>query len=280
MGLQLHPVAAGQGWRWIRQGSLLWWSRPLAFIGLMMLFLATVVMLALVVPVLGGLMGLALLPMLTLGFMLASRSALAKGPVHGLQLIQGLRDADRQRRRAQWLLCATYAAGSMLVITLSEWVDGGLLGQLQQLAADEQSARTKAAIEAILADPRLVNGMVVRLVLASLVSVPFWHAPALVHWGGQGALQALFSSSVALWRARGAFTVYFLAWGGLTAVAALLVVLLAAFSGSRELLVILSMMLSLVLSAVFYTSLWFSFADSFGVDSAADGADTPLTIGR
>ena len=46
------------------------------------------------------------------------------------------------------------------------------------------------------------------------------------------------------------------------------------------LVVILSMMLSLVLSAVFYTSLWFSFADSFGVDSAADGADTPLTIGR
>ncbi len=280
MGLRLHPVAARQGWDWIRQGFSLWLRRPLAFVGLLLFFLMTVLLLAMLVPVLGGLMGLALLPMLTLGFMLASRSALAKGPVHALQLIHGLRHADRQRRRAQWLLCLTYAAGSMLVISLSDWVDGGLFVQLQQLVADQQSGKSTAAIDAILADPRLFNGMVVRLTLASLLSVPFWHAPALVHWGGQGALQALFSSSVAMWRARGAFLVYFLAWGGLMTAAALLVMLLAALSGSRQWLGILAMPLGLSVSGVFYVSLWFSFADSFGIDSTADGEQAPLTIGR
>ena len=27
--------------------------------------------------------------------------------------------------------------------------------------------------------------------MGALLSVPFWHAPALVHWGGQGLTQAL-----------------------------------------------------------------------------------------
>jgi hypothetical protein len=38
--------------------------------------------------------------------------------------------------------------------------------------------------------------------------VPFWHAPGLVHWGSQGVGQALFSSTLAVWRCRGAFVVY------------------------------------------------------------------------
>ena len=108
--------------------------------------------------------------------------------------------------------------------------------------------------------------------LAGLLSVPFWHAPALVHWGSQGALQALFSSTVALWRTRGAFTVYLLGWGAAMLAVAGLVALLGTLFGARQALGILTLPIGLVFSAAFYVSLWFSFADTFG--AAGDSSDT------
>jgi len=89
-----------------------------------------------------------------------------------------------------------------------------------------------------------------------------------VHWGGQGAGQALFSSTLALWRAKGAFAVYAAGWAlitfglGMVATAAVLML------GSRQLVSVLIMPAGLILSAMFYVSLWFSFTDSFGDDLA------------
>jgi len=271
MGLRLHPVAPRQGLRWVRQGFALWARRPLAFVGLFMVFLFAILLLMALVPVLGGALGMALLPMLSLGFMIASRSALAGGPVHALQLIEGLRHPDRAQRKAQWLLCGAYAIASMVVITTADWVDGGLFEALQREMA-EAGGTASPELEAILADPRLMQGMLVRVGLAGLLSVPFWHAPALVHWGGQGALQALFSSTIALWRTRGAFTLYMLGWAGAMLAVAGVVALVGSLMGLRQVVGILTLPIGLVFSAAFYVSLWFSFSDTFG---AADEATTP-----
>ena len=265
MGLRLHPVAPRQGLQWLRQGFARWARRPLAFVGLFTFFLFAILLLMALVPILGGPLGMALLPMLSLGFMIASRSAAGGGPVHALQLIEGLRHPDRTQRKAQWLLCGAYALGSMVVITTADWVDGGLFEALQREMAASGAGTPTPELEAILADPRLVQGMLVRLALAGLLSVPFWHAPALVHWGGQGALQALFTSTVALWRTRGAFTVYLLGWSAAMLAVAGLVALLGSLFGARQALGILTLPIGLIFSAAFYVSLWFSFADTFGV---------------
>lgn len=269
MGLRLHRVTPRQGWRWVRQGFALFGRRPLAFSGLFMFFLFGALLLAALLPWLGGPLGMALLPMLSLGFMIASRSTLAGGPVHALQLFEGLRHPDRGQRRAQWLLCAAYGLGSTLILVLAHAVDGGSFEALQRelAAGDEGSAK---AVAALLADPRLAQGMLLRFGLAGLLSVPFWHAPALVHWGGQGALQALFSSTVALWRTRGAFLVYLLGWTGLMAAAALALMALQAAAGDARVLAVATLPLGLAFSAAFYASLWASFADTFvGHDAAA-----------
>ena len=269
MGLRLHTVAPRQGWRWIRQGFALWWTRPMAFIGLFTVFLFSVLLLMVAVPVLGGPLGMALLPMLSLGFMIASRSAAAGGPVHALQLIDGLRHPDRAQRKAQWMLCGLYALGSMAVIGLADWVDGGLFDDLQRLIAQTSGdGKPSPELDAVLADPRLLNGMLVRVGLAGLLAVPFWHAPALVHWGGQGVRQALFTSTLALWRTRGAFTVYLLGWSGAMLAVALVVTLVGLATGARQALGLLTMPIGLVFSASFYVSLWFSFTDTFGEPEA------------
>jgi hypothetical protein len=265
MGLQLHTVAPRQGWRWIRQGFALWWKRPLAYVGLFSVFLFSVLLLMVVVPVLGGPLGMALLPMLSLGFMIASRSATTGGPVHALQLIEGLRHPDRTQRRAQWMLCGLYALGSMVVISLADWVDNGLFEELQRLIAQTSGdSKPSPEVDAILANPRLVQGMLVRIGLAGLLAVPFWHAPALVHWGGQSAPQALFTSALALWRTRGAFMTYLLGWAGAMLAVALAVTLVGLVTGARQALGLLTMPIGLIFSATFYLSLWFSFTDTFG----------------
>ena len=266
MGLRLQTLPPRQGLRWVRQGFTLWTRRPLAFVGLFMVFLFGILLLMALVPVVGGPLGMALLPMLSLGFMVASRSALAGGPVHALQLVEGLRHPDRHQRKAQWLLCGAYALASMVVITLADWVDGGLFEAMQrEIANNGGSGKSSPALDAILADPRLAQGLLLRVGLTGLLSVPFWHAPALVHWGGQGALQALFSSTVALWRTRGAFTVYLLGWAAALLTGVALMLLLASLFDARQVLGVLALPIGLVFSAAGYVSLWFSFSDTFGV---------------
>ena len=152
----------------------------------------------------------------------------------------------------------------MLVITLADAVDAGMFEELQRLMAQTSDAKTAARIEAIVAAPELLQGMLVRFGLAGLLAVPFWHASALVHWGGQGVVQALFTSSLALWRTRGAFSVYLLGWAGLMLAVALAVAMIALTTGARQVLGVLTMPIGLVFSAAFYVSLWFSFTDTFG----------------
>lgn len=266
MGLRLKPVAALRGLVWIRQGFGLWTQRPLGFIGLFVFFLLGVLLLMMLVPVVGGLLGLATLPMLTLGFMIATRQVRAGGSVHALQFAEGLRHPDKSRRRAQWLLCGSYALASMLVITAADWIDGGSFERLQRLVANPKPSSDDLA--GLLADPRLAWGMAARLGLAGLVSVPYWFAPALVHWAGQGLLQSLYSSTLALWRARGAFAWYFAGWTAIAIAVSALVVLLATLTGLKQVIGVLTMPLGLVLSAAFYVSLWFGFADCFDGDEA------------
>jgi hypothetical protein len=109
--------------------------------------------------------------------------------------------------------------------------------------------------------------MLVRFSLIALLSVPFWHAPALVHWGGQAAAQALFSSTLALWRNKGAFVVYSLTWAALVVVFAVSVGLVGMVLGSREFASFLVMPGVLVISTAFYVSLLFTFNDCFGPGS-------------
>lgn len=266
MGLKLHTVPARQGWAWTRDGLRLFVRRPMVFTGLFAMALLGVLIL-MTVPVIGGVLGMAFLPLLTLGFMIASRQAL-RGEAFGPGVyLDGLRGPAPQRK-AMLALCLGYALASIAVIELAHLIDGGSFERLQVALSRGDAGRD--AVEAELANPLLAQGMLARVTLATLVSVPFWHAPALVLWGGQGAGQALFSSTLAVWRAKGAFTVYSLAWLLLVVLVGAAVAALFLLLDLRSLVSVLSVPLGLMFSAAFYTSLWFSFTNSFGTPQGAE----------
>jgi hypothetical protein len=261
MALILKTVPAARGTRWIVEAFRVFLRRPLAFTALFAVFLFAAMLVSLV-PILGGVVQMMSLPLLSLGFMIAAQSALLDGPVTPRQFIEPLQ-GDAARRVALLKLCALYGVLAVVVLLVADAVSDHAWGRLQELIAKGGEA-AQAEIDALLAEPRVTVGTVLALVLGAALSVPFWHAPALVHWGGQTAGQALFSSALAVWRCKGAFTLYALGWAGLILMFGLATALVLGLLGMAQLAGLMGIPAGLVFSAVFYISLLFTFNDSFG----------------
>ena len=266
--MKLQTVPADHGRTWVREGFRVFFKRPMAFTALFAAFMFAVLMLALL-PVIGPLLVLALLPLVSLGFMIGTRQSLEGRFATPRAYIEPLR-APRPQVVAIVQLGLLYAFATFAIMWLSDRIDGGAFDALMDALPGSQTA--PEAMAARLIDPRLWLGMLLRFGLAGLLSVPFWHAPALVHWGGQGCAQSLFSSTLACWRNRWAFTVYSLVWFALIAGLGMLGSVVFALFGAAQLFAVAAVPLSLFITTVFYASLYFTFADCF----VADEAPAPL----
>ncbi|WP_346728217.1 BPSS1780 family membrane protein [Rubrivivax gelatinosus] len=269
MPLQLKKVEPARGARWLGDAFALFARRPLAFTAMFAVFLFAALAVSLL-PLVGGVLQMMSLPLLSLGFMVASQSALFGGPVTPAQFIEPLR-ADPARRRSLLLLCLIYGLAAIAILVICDWVSGGAMQRLQELMA--QGTVDQAELDALMAEPGVTAAAMLALVLGSLLSVPFWHAPALVHWGRQSVAQSLFSSTLAVWRCKGAFFVYGLAWFVVATVFGIAAALVFSVLGAHSAASMLALPAGLLFSTVFYVSLLFTFNDSFGgaQGQAADG---------
>jgi hypothetical protein len=270
MALQLKPVEAARGPRWVGDAFRLYARRPLPFTMLFVVFLAAALLVSLV-PFLGALVQMMAVPMLSLGFMVAAQSALLDGPVSPRQFIEPLR-GEPTRRRALLLLCVIYGLSALAILLLADAMSGQAWVRIQTLIAKGEGAQGE--IDAVLAEPGVAAAALLAIVLGSALSVPFWHAPALVHWGGQSVGQALFSSTLAVWRSKGAFFTYLLAWAGVFMAFGLFAALLLGLLGTPQLAGVLGVPAGLVFTTVFYISVLFTFNDSFG-GAAPTGLNSP-----
>ncbi|MBH9554164.1 BPSS1780 family membrane protein [Inhella gelatinilytica] len=272
--LVLHSVPAAQGWRWIALGWQVFRRAPMPLSGLFAgyLFLASLLSL---LGLAGALLSLMAVPFVGLAFMLSTHRVLQNKPFEWQALLQPLK-LTRSRAQAQLKLGVIYAVALVAVLTLGDQVDGGQLDALHKTLSEAGSddagrAAAEKALTDALGNPDFWGGVALRTLGVLLISIPFWHAPALVHWGGQGALQALFSSTLGLWRNRAAFFVNGLGWAawlfGLSSVLSLVLGVL----GLGGLVPLMAMPLGLFLATVFNASLYFMFVDSFRFVAA----DTP-----
>ena len=263
--MKLQHVPARQGALWVRQGFAAFRRQPMGYTALFAAFLFAVLGLGLL-PLVGPPLLLALLPLGSLGFMVATRRVLDGRFPLPQAFVEPLR-GGRARVLALVRLGIVYAAATWTILWLCDVFDGGALEAV--LEAQSTPNATADVVTAKLADPRLEAGVLLRFALLGLLSVPFWHAPALVHWGGFGAGKSLFASTVAVWRNKGAFLVYSAAWFGVLMLFALLANLVFAILGRAQLVPFVAMAGSLVFSTIFYASLWFTFADCFASDDGA-----------
>ena len=257
--MKLQTVEARQGARWLKQGFRTFFGHPMAFAALFASFMF-VAFLFMLLPFVGVLLVLALLPLMSLGFMIATRVAIDGGVPTLRVFIDPLR-ADRPRVKAMLQLGLIYVVATLAVIWLSDLADGGALEALMEsLPAGQTSPQVMADK---LNNASLLLGLLLRFGLAGLLSVPFWHAPALVYWEGHGCAKALFSSTLACWRNRGAFTVYGLSWVAVITLVGIVGGQVFALLGQSQAFAVALVPLSLLLTTVFYVSLYFTFADCF-----------------
>ncbi len=258
--MKLHVVPAKRGIYWVKSGMLTFLRQPLALSGLFFMFLAAVSVISLI-PLVGSLLALTLLPGATLGLMAATREASSGKFPMPLVLISAFR-AGREQLRAMLVLGVLYALGFVLVLGLSALIDGGQCARLYLMGGSLTAE--------MLQDGDFQMALLFSSALYLPLSLMFWHAPALVHWYGVPPVKSLFFSFVACMRSLGAFTVYGLAWMGSFLVFGIIMTLFAAILGSAEAVAALLYPAAMLMAAMFFTSIHFTFLDSFEPTSGED----------
>lgn len=264
--MKLRLVEPGRGVAWVRDAFRVFGRQPIGFAAVFASCLFVLMLLSLI-PIVGTAALLVLPPAGSLVFMIASRIAAVdgKGPMPGA--FTELAGAGRRTWLELVKMGLLYAALTFVGFWLAGVLDGGAFESAVESMGRERATPEQTAQRFL--DPRVQLGLFLRLALASIVSLPYWHAPALVHWGGLGWSKSLFFSTVAVWRNKSAFVVYGLVWAGIFLAGVTVVAVVVGLSGLPQ-LALLATPLTLALTTIFYASLWFTFADSFhsGLDPA------------
>ena len=263
--MKLNIVPARVGLTWVKLGIKTFFQQPLALSGLFFMFMA-MLSVATLVPFLGAALALALLPAATLGLMAATQEATkGKFPMPTI-LISAFR-AGRQQLRAMGVLGALYAVGFLLLMGVSTLVDGGDFAKLYLLGGK--------MTEEMVMQSDFQAAMWVTLLLYMPLSLLFWHAPALVHWHGVPPVKSLFFSLLACTRNWRAMTLYGLAWMGVFSGSVVVVTLVAVLLGNPTFAALAMFPVALLIMAMFFTSLYFTFRDTFEIPPQPD-VDTEL----
>lgn len=251
--LEPKQVEPARGWQWVLQGFALFRPYP-AFWVLLLLFYVFLMLMVRVVPVLGPILLVMLVPAISAGYMVACHAANHKLPPLPAHLFVPLRHNARQ----QVALGLAYLACMTLLMLVSRLIGGEVLFRI--------APEGMAAIE-------MRTGGLVALALYTPVMLAFWFAPSLCFWGGIGAGKALFFSFFASWRNRNAFVVYSAGWLLFGAVipmvaGALLGAVLPSGPSAAAFAVFLMLPYMIAVACAIMVSFYASYVDVFGAPPA------------
>jgi len=252
--MKLNILPARTGIAWVKQGMRTFFKQPLALAGLFFMFMA-VMTVASQVPVIGFVLAMTLLPAATLGLMVATRQASDGRFPMPLVLLAAFR-AGRQQARAMLVLGALYAVGFLVTLGLSSLADGGDFARVYLGGA--------TPTREMMLEPSFQGAMWLFIGLHLPLSLMFWHAPALVHWHGFPPIKSLFFSLLACLRNFWAYAVFAVMWLAVLIFVVALVSTLGGLLGQPSLAGDLLFPALLLLASMFFTSLYFTFEDTFG----------------
>lgn len=264
--MQPGVVPARAGLAWLAEGWRLFAFAPFGWLGLMFAYWFLITLVSLV-PFAGVVAAGVLVPVFSVGFMAAARSAATKQAPRITHLFEGFRANPRAGIRLgviYLLLIAGVMGGSALVDggTLARWMLGGGRPAETQLASGEFTGALLAA--ALLYTP---------------VMMLYWFAPVLAAWRGASAGKALFFSFFACLHNWAAFLVYGLAVGLLVFLVPLtLVSLTMLIAQGRPAATAFVLPLLLVMMPVLFASFYASYRAIFGdptVDPESESDSAP-----
>jgi hypothetical protein len=258
--MKLNIVAARTGMLWVKLGIRTFFRQPLALAGLFFMFMAVMTIVS-QVPFVGFALAMTLLPATTLGLMSATQEATQGRFPMPITLLAAFR-ANRTKSRAMLLLGGLYACGFLLAMGASWLVDGGVFAGVY-LAGNVPTPEMMLATD-------FQAAMWVFIGLHLPLSLMFWHAPALVYWHDLPPLKSLFFSTMACLRNFWAFVMFALTWFVVLVSIMLCATALSSLLGQPEWAADLLFPILMLMAAMFFTSLYFTFKDCF--ESIAEGS--------
>ena len=275
--VRIRDIPARAGLRWIQLALRAFARQPAGFMGMFGMFLLAMLLfsipLALLVPlanalhvdnVIVSMLGLVLMPLLSLSFMLSTEAVTHDLRIRPSLFFAALR-TTAQARRSLFGIGLVYVAMFVAAWFIGNGIDGG---ETAKWLADRMMVPPEGAVAPPVLAPLSQTAMIVvflKMAVVAVLTIPLWHAPPLIHWGRYGAAKAMFASIVALWRTRAALAVFGLGWLALSFALTSVLALLELLLGSSVLLVGFAILMSWALSALFYVTLWFGFVDTFEI---------------
>jgi hypothetical protein len=251
--MKLNIVPARTGILWVKLGIRTFFKQPLALAGLFFMFMA-VMTVASQFPFIGLAIAMMLLPAATLGLMAATREATDGRFPMPVMLLAGFR-AGRKQARAMLILGGLYAVGFLAAMAVSYLVDGGDFARVYLGGA--------TPTREMMMEPAFQGAMWTFIGLHMPLSLMFWHAPALVYWHDVPPLKSVFFSFVGCLRNFWAYAIFGVMWLAVLVLVVACVTTIAALLGNGSLAADLLFPALLLVATMFFTSLYFSFRDTF-----------------
>ena len=257
-------LPASAGWAWIVLGWRLYRKSPLIWLLLVMVFWLSLTVVA-IVPILGALAATALLPALSVGFLLAGDLIERNQPCPPTVLFTAL----KANPRGFLTLGLAYLAGMLIVLGASSLADGGAFFRMMMFG----QIPAKEVIKS--------DSFFVAINLWFMLYVPyvaaFWFAPALVHYAKMEPLKAVFYSFFASLRNMRAFFIYAMAWALIAFVLGAVIMLLASSLSQAPLKLARGMMLplGLMMMSVLYCTFYASYRTVFQNKPSPPPAEPP-----
>ncbi|CAD6552265.1 BPSS1780 family membrane protein [Paraburkholderia metrosideri] len=265
--MQLIEVPAKTGYVWFRQGIWLFRKNPLAFLTLFFTYLLVMTLVA-QIPVIGGVLPLAFIPGVAVGFMAACRNTIAGKPVFPTILVDGFHSYGPVVAKRLLVLGVLYVVAMGLVLAGSALADGGLLLKVMLGGATmDQDA---------IANSNIPLAVITAFVFYIPVAMIFWFSPILAAWHDVPPVKAMFFSIVSCWRNRGAFIVFGALWFAVAMTVSLGLSTLMQALGAGDFAFAILMPATMIVTTMLYCSFYATYRGCFGVQSP-EAPDLPTT---
>lgn len=249
----MDKLPAKTGLLWVKEGFEIFSKRPAELTTLFFGYLFLMLLVG-IVPVIGQLMPLVLVPLFSMTFMHACVHVKQGKRVYPNLLLTGFRSPAV---RTLIKLGVLYLLAAIVAIGASSLVDGGIFWQAitGQVTIDADTVRE--------------SNMTMAMLFAAAVYTPaamaFWYAAPLIGWQGMGVGKAIFYSFFAVRRAGKAFLVYGLAWIGIGIILPVMASsLVGALLNSPSASVFVLLPMSMVLTVIMYCSFYPTYTQMFG----------------
>ncbi len=249
----MEKLPASAGWLWVKEGFALFRKQPAEistlFLAYMFLMLAVGI-----VPLLGQILPLVLVPVFSMAFMQACVNIEKGKKVYPNLLLTGFRSPAFG---ALLKLGVLYLAAAVTAVAASMLIDGGVFWQVMS-GEKELGAQT-------IRHSNMSLAMMFSAVVYTPAAMAFWYAAPLIMWQKMGIGKAIFYSFFAVKRAGAAFLVYGLCWVLIGVLLPALASSLIALLFSKAIVVMVVLLpLSLMLTVVMYCSFYPTYTHIFG----------------